>query len=315
MFRPEKRIKVTFTSPSGNWMFSSNVLYDGVKAIINSLSRYIDKFVVDAKDPYDIRVVVPDDYTATLVTNTQAVNLEYARHGVLKLNEVFDDGVRVETDTDKTDRIENFHYVSEWIELTDKKRKNGGVRTYKQLSLFDVNDLKSKEGNASPSTEENTPTDSNPESDDDDSVAADRPSEEASEPVHYAGNDDDSSMIEDYPEFDDDGNWVPDECPDEGNTEPSCYTYDADTDSQIVDDYSDVDDDGNWVPDERPNVDRSGNIYYIDHSNDQIVDDDDWQCGYFVAGDSDFPFFGDYPEFDDGKNQDNETHDDPDFQG
>ena len=55
--------------------------------------------------------------------------------------------------------------------------------------------------------------------------------------------------------------------------------------------------------------------YYIDHSNDQIVDDDDWQCGYFVAGDSDFPFFGDYPEFDDGKNQDNETHDDPDFQG
>ena len=259
----EKRVKVTFTSPSGNWMFSSNVLYDGVKAIINSLSRYIDKFVVDAKDPYDIRVVVPDDYTATLVTNTQAVNLEYARHGVLKLNEVFDDGVRVETDTDKTDRIENFHYVSEWIELTDKKRKNGGVRTYKQLSLFDVNDLKSKEGNASPSTEENTPTDSNPESDDDDSVAADRPSEEASEPVHYAGNDDDSSMIEDYPEFDDDGNWVPDECPDEGNTEPSCYTYDADTDSQIVDDYSDVDDDGNWVPDERPNVDRSGNIYYL----------------------------------------------------
>ena len=121
MFRPEKRIKVTFTSPTGNWMFSSNVLYDGVKAIINSLSRYIDKFVVDAKDPYDIRVVVPDDYTATLVTNTQAVNLEYARHGVLKLNEVFDDGVRVETDTDKTDRIENFHYVSEWIELTDKK--------------------------------------------------------------------------------------------------------------------------------------------------------------------------------------------------
>lgn len=322
----EKRVKVTFTSPSGNWMFSSNVLFSGAEAIVNSLSRYINKFVIDSKDPYNIRVVVPDDYSPTLVTNIQAINLEYARHGVLKLSEVFDKDVYVETDFDPKDQVQGFNYVSDFIELTDKKKKSGGVRAYKQLSLFD--DFTNEEGNASPSTEEKTPTDSNPESDDDDSVAADRPSEEASEPVHYAGNDDDSSMIDDYPEFDDDGNWVPDERPDEGNTNPSCYTYDADTDSQIVDNYSDVDDDaGNWVPDERPNVDRSGSIYYVDHSNDQIVDDDDWQCGYFVAGDSGFPFFGDYPGFDDGnesnknsyglhgKNQDKETHDDPDLQG
>lgn len=199
----EKRVKVTFTSPSGNWMFSSNVLFSGAEAIVNSLSRYINKFVIDSKDPYNIRVVVPDDYSPTLVTNIQAINLEYARHGVLKLSEVFDEGVYVETDFDPKDQVQGFNYVSDFIELTDKKKKSGGVRAYKQLSLFD--DFTNEEGNASPSTEENTPTDSNPESDDDDSVAADRPSEEASEPVHYAGNDDDSSMIEDYPEFDDDG--------------------------------------------------------------------------------------------------------------
>lgn len=136
-------VKVTFTSPSEDWTYSTKTMFSSAANVIDNLSRYVDKFAIDDSDPKDIHVVVPSKYMPTLFTVSQMLNLELARSGLIRFKDVFDD---CDTNEDGAVSSSDDEFWNELLDLGENSTtsKDGELQD-PHLRLIDNSDRKSSQ--------------------------------------------------------------------------------------------------------------------------------------------------------------------------
>lgn len=116
--------RVTITNESGLWCFSTKLMFSDAAAVMDNLSKYMDGFAINDKDPKDIKVIVHDDYMPELVTIEEMLNIELARNGLVEFKNVFNKDAKLTSskissgiEKDDQSSLDHMNYISDIINL------------------------------------------------------------------------------------------------------------------------------------------------------------------------------------------------------